>query len=181
MHRLRRDLTAVVVVDIQKRLMDIVCRRDKVIGSLVRLLEAAKRLEVTVLATEQNRKVFGPTIDAVRERLPEEAEDKLVFSAFGCKTVRQRMEERGLKQVLLTGIMSNVCVLQSGLDALEHGLDVHVVEDAVTAADEDDHRIGIDRLRQAGAVITNTETAIYEFLERAGTDEFRACLPLLRR
>lgn len=181
MTRLRRDRCALVVVDFQKRLMDIVVRRDRTIGNVIRLLEASRHLEVPVLATDQNHRVFEATIDSIRERLPEAPLDKLVFSAYAHEPVREKLQTLGRRQLLVAGIMTNVCVLQTTLDALEDGCSVHVVEDAVTAADEDDHRIGLDRLRQAGAVITNTETAIYELLERAGTEEFRACLPLLRR
>ncbi len=181
MTRLRRERCSLLIVDLQKRLMDIVVRRDSTIGNILRLLEATRILEVPILATDQNRKVFGSTLDAIRERLPSPPSDKLIFSAFAHEPIHAALERSGRRQLLVTGIMTNVCVLQTTLDALEDGFAVHVVADAVTAADENDHQVGLDRLRQAGAIITNTETTIYELLERAGTDEFRACLPLLRR
>jgi nicotinamidase-related amidase len=175
----RADAVA-IIVDVQERLLPQIAGGERVVRNIVKLLTAFEALGVPVLATEQNRKVFGPTAGPIRSRLPAEPHDKLVFSCLALEAVRDRLVELGRRQVIVAGIETHVCVCQTALDAVAAGYDVHVPFDACGAHTEEDHRIGLEKMRAGGVIPSSTEIVIFDLLERAGTDEFRRVLPLLK-
>ena len=105
---------------------------------------------------------------------------KVAFSCCGAEGFTARLEASGTRRVLLTGIEAHVCVLMSALDLLGRGLAVTVVADAVTSRSQANWRLAMDQLRQAGAVVTGTETVLFQLLGQADTDEFRELAPLVR-
>ena len=104
---------------------------------------------------------------------------KITFDCFGCPEFQARLQRLGGATLLITGIEAHICVCQTALTALG-SYKVQVVADAVSSRVELNHRTALERMAQAGAVVTTTEMAIYELLGRAGTDEFRATLPLVK-
>lgn len=179
---LQRETSVLVVVDVQKKLTPDLVDRESVLANLVRLVQAARLLAVPTLVTEQNPGALGPTLGSVAESLADyRPVAKQCFSALGSEDFTARLLRMERKQVVVCGIMTHVCVAQTALDALARGLAVHVVTDAVSAWQPLDHQRGLEKLRDAGAVLTTTEMAIYEWLERADTDAFKALLPLLKK
>jgi nicotinamidase-related amidase len=164
-----RDRAALVVVDVQEgfRSYDTFAEVARQCG---RLVEGAGILGVPVIATEQYPKGLQHTAPEVG--LPEDVArvEKSVFSAVRA----EGFDLAGRDQVLICGIEAHVCVAQTVLDLLEHGVAVQVVTDAVGSRHATDREVGLHRLDRAGATLTTVEAALLELCERAGTPEFKA-------
>ncbi len=181
-HLLRRDRAALVLVDFQERLHARVADRERVEAHALKLAEAARVLGLPVVVTEHAVDVLGPTIGPLRAVLGRgEPVQKIVFSCFGSEAFGARLESIGRPQLLLAGEETHVCVCQTALGALERGYAVHVARDACGARAGEDHTAGLEKMAGAGAIPCTTEMAIFEMLERAGTDEFRELLPVIKR
>lgn len=179
---LRRDQAVLVLVDVQDRLHAEMAGRDEVASRLVKLAEAAKVLSVPVIVTEHAVKAFGPTIEPVRAALASYAPvHKLVFSCFGSDEFRSKLESLGRTQVVVAGYETHVCVCQTALDARAAGYQVHLVRDATSSRTAADGAVGVEKMSGAGVLPATAETVIFELLERAGTDDFRALLPVIKR
>ena len=181
--RLTREGSTLVVLDVQERLfaaMDAE-HREEVVGNLKVLAAAARRLGLPILVTEQYPKGLGHTLPELREALgPVEPLEKVTFSCCDAEGFTARLKAAKTKQVILAGIEAHVCVLLTGLDLLAAGYSVHVAADAVTSRTQGNWRIGVDQLRQAGAVITTTESVLFQLLGKADTDDFRTLAKLIK-
>jgi nicotinamidase-related amidase len=171
--------TGLVVIDVQEKLMPIVPRAKALIRNIAFLLDAAKALAIPVQATEQYPRGLGPTVAELAARLPQR-HDKLDFSCCGVPAVVEFFHREARPKLLVTGMMTNVCVLHSVLDLLAEGFRVYVAADAVAASDEFDHEIALGRMEQAGAILTTAETAAFEWCGRAGTPEFKTVSKLVQ-
>ncbi len=177
---LHRDTAVLVVVDVQERLHPVMASP----GYLTRielLVTAAHRLGLPLLVTEQYPKGLGPTVPALAAltRVAPLAKDS--FSCIGEPEFRRALAATGRSQVVVTGIEAHVCVCQTALDLLAEGRSVHVPHDAVSSRRPGDRDRALDRLSRAGVVVTSTESALFELLERAGTDDFRALSKALKQ
>jgi nicotinamidase-related amidase len=181
---LSRAGTTLVILDVQERLFPAMDadHREEVMRNMKILAMAARRLGLPVLVTEQYPKGLGHTLPELTAALGAGVEPiaKVAFSCCGAEGFTSKLEAAKTRRVLLTGIEAHVCVLMSTLDLLGHGLPVHVVADAVTSRTQANWRLAMDHLRQAGAVVTSTETVLFQLLGQADTDEFRELAPLVR-
>jgi nicotinamidase-related amidase len=181
---LARDQSALVVIDVQERLFPAMDadHREEVMRNLKVLAATAQRLELPTLATEQYPKGLGHTLPEMKAALPAGLEpmEKVAFSCWAVESFRTRLAASGKRQILLGGIEAHVCVLMSALDLLAAGFAVHVVADAVTSRTQANWRLAMDYLRQAGAVVTTTETALFQLLGQADSDAFRELARLIR-
>jgi nicotinamidase-related amidase len=179
-----REQTAVIMIDVQERLFPAMDadHREEVMRNLKVLAAAARRLQLLTLVTEQYPKGLGHTLQELKEALPTGLEpiEKVAFSCWGVETFRSRLTASGARHVLVGGIEAHVCVLMSALDLLSAGYSVHVVADAVTSRTQANWRLAMAQLRQAGAVVTTTETALFQLLRQADTDDFRELARLIR-
>jgi nicotinamidase-related amidase len=179
--RVTRAKAALVVVDIQERLLPAIFEKERVVQNAIRLMKGATVLGVQVLATEQYRRGLGATVAEVAAAVPGFAPiEKLAFSACGAPGFTAALKAKGVSEAILCGIESHVCVSQTCLDLLDGGFRVVVVADAISSRTPENHRFGVDRMRAAGAVIASTEMILFELLEQAGTDEFKQILALVK-
>ncbi len=179
--RLKRPGAGLLVIDIQERLLPSIRERERLVLNAVRLIRGAAILGLPLFATEQYRKGLGATVAEVAASIRGfKPLEKLTFSACGEPGFQRALEDKGISDVILCGIETHVCVLQTCLDLLEAGLNVMVVGDAVSSRTPENHRLGLERMRSAGAVITSTEMVLFELLERAGTGEFKQILALVK-
>lgn len=179
--RLARTHAGLLVVDIQERLLPSMCTPRSVVDNAVRLARGAAILGLPLWVTEQYRKGLGPTVPEVVAAIPEFAPiEKLTFSAARAEGLPAALDSRSVADVILCGIEAHVCVTQTAFDLLAGGRRVFVVADATSSRTADNHRIGLDRMRHAGAIVVSTEMILFELLERAGTDEFKQMLPLVK-
>lgn len=176
-----RRQSLLLIVDIQERLAPAIHQSGPLIASNALLLDAAGRLGVPVAASEQYVRGLGPTVAALQP-LPADAWrfEKIHFSCTREPGFLERLAQYGRRQVLVTGTETHVCVLQTVLGLLDAGYTVFLIEDATSSRTPENRAAAIARMRDAGARIVTTEMVLFEWLERAGTDEFRALLPLIR-
>lgn len=171
---LNKDDSLLVIVDIQERLAVAMSEREKVITNTLHLIESAKLLGVPLLITEQYPKGLGPTVPEVRNAVQTYAPiEKITFSCCGEQFFMEAVKETGKKQVILVGMETHVCVLQTCIDLLAEGYDLHVVSDAICSRTKQNYKTALEYMRDAGAVITCTETVLFQLLEKAGSDEFK--------
>lgn len=174
---------ALVVVDIQQKLLPPIFNKDQLVRNSQLLVRLAKILSVPVMLTTQYSKGLGTTVPEIRSLLDgTEPIDKLEFSCFGSNHFRDALKALpgNRNTVLLCGMETHICVMQTALGALNEGYLVHVASDAVGSRTEWNWKIGLDRMRDAGAVISSTEMMMYELLRCSGTPAFKELLPYLK-
>ncbi len=179
--RLRRDESLLLVIDLQARLAPAIEAVDRVLERARFLIQAARRLKVPILATEQYPKGLGPTVPAIAELLePGEILEKIHFGCVDEPACAGRIAEAGRRQVVVIGTEAHVCVLQSAAALKEKGLAPYVVADAVGSRRAADKESALARLAQAGVPVVTSEMVAFEWLERAGTPEFKDLQALIR-
>ena len=169
--KLDPDRAALVVIDVQEGFRKAIRGFDRVAGAAIALIKGARATEVPILVTEQYPKGLGRTVSPVAEALPGDVEaiEKVCFSA----PEADGFDLAGRDQALLCGVETHVCVNQTALDLLDHGVEVHVASDAVGSRFDHDKSVGLEKMERAGAVITTVETALFELVARAGTPQFK--------
>ena len=179
---LDRSQAVLVVIDVQEKLCRAMDEKilERLTGNTVILQEAARELGLPMVATEQYVKGLGETLPVLKERLTDQALEKMTFSCCGDDAFVDRLKSLGRRQVIITGMETHVCVLQTVLQLLDAGFTVHVVRDAVMSRRKDNWFVGLEAMRDAGAVITSTEAALFQLLRVAGTDEFKKLSKLVR-
>jgi nicotinamidase-related amidase len=175
--KLDPERTTLVVVDVQEAFRKALPDFERVARATATLVRGADAIGIPVAITEQYPKGLGETVPEVAEHLPDDAKplEKVVFSAAEA----EGFDLRGRDQALVCGIETHVCVNQTVLDLLGSGAEVHIAEDAVSSRFEENKRVGLHKMEQAGAVLTSVETALFELLGRAGTDEFKQVQKLI--
>lgn len=180
-HRINRAKAGLVVVDIQEKFVPVIHELSRVIRNSLRLINGAAILRMPVFATEQYRKGLGATVPEIASAIPDFAPmEKTVFSCCGAPGFVEALRAREVQDILLCGIETHVCVAQTCLDLLEAGFRPFVVADAISSRTPENHRLGVERMRDAGAVIVSTEMILFELLERAGTEEFKRIQGLVK-
>lgn len=177
------DKCALMVIDIQERLMPVIDNQERVTARSVLMIKAARELNLPVLVTTQYVARIGPMLLPVAEALAGlEAVDKLEFDGFGNQAVREAVGRlpRQVDTILVCGVETHICVYQTVLGGLRAGFRMWVAADAVSSRTQENHAIGLERIRAAGGVVASTELIIYDLLGRAGTPSFKALLPLLK-
>ena len=171
---LNREDAVLLIVDIQERLAIVMKDRDRVVGNCQHLIELAKMIDLPVVVTEQYPKGLGRTVPELQSVLPEyKPIEKISFDCCCQSTFMQDLMGHKRKTVILAGMETHICVLQTALGLLKAGVNVHVVEDAVCSRSGENWRTGIEFMRDAGAVVTCTETVLFQLLKVAGTEEFK--------
>ncbi|MCX7793972.1 MAG: hydrolase [Thermodesulfovibrionales bacterium] len=166
--------SVLIIIDIQERLAQVMAERERVINNCLHLIELSKLLNIPIVITEQYPKGLGSTVKEIREALPEyKPFEKLSFNCCSEKGFMEIIEGIKRKKMIITGMETHICVLQTCLGLLERGLYVHVVSDAVCSRSEENKKAGLEFMRDAGAAITCTETVLFQALRIAGTEEFR--------
>jgi nicotinamidase-related amidase len=174
---LDRDRAALVIVDLQEGFRPAVLEFERVASNAGVLAQGFGAMRLPVTLTEQYPKGLGSTVPEVAEHLNGvRPVEKTVFS--GVRASGFNLGRRN--QALLCGIESHVCVWQTASDLLERGVEVHVARDAVTSRTEENRELGLDRMRDAGAVVTSVETALFELLGGAGDPEFKTVQALIK-
>lgn len=179
---LQAEQCALIVIDIQEKLLPPIFQKEQLIKNAQLLTRLAGILQVPTLATTQYAKGLGNTVPELRSLIPDDGIDKQIFSCFGsdvfCSMLKRLPGRRNT--LLLCGMESHICVAQTALNALREGYLVHVASDAVSSRTEWNWKIGLERMRAAGAVISSTEMMIYELLRSSGTSAFKQMLPHLK-
>jgi nicotinamidase-related amidase len=179
---LRVEDCVLAVIDIQEKLLPRIHENDRVLNDSQLLIRLANILGLPVVVTTQYSKGLGPTVPEVLSLLPDARPvDKIEFGCFGNGEFCSRVSQlAGRNTLLLCGIEAHICVMQTALGALSEGLNVHVAADAVGSRAELNWELGLERMRNAGCVISSAEMMIYELLGKSGSPAFKEMLQYLK-
>jgi nicotinamidase-related amidase len=180
---LEAEQCALIVVDMQEKLLPPIWEKDRLVRNVQLLIRLAGILKIPALVTTQYAKGLGNTVPDIASLLPDNPPiDKLMFSCFGsdvfCSLLKRLPGQR--TTVLLCGMETHICVMQTALGALRQGYLVHVASDAVSSRTKLNWRIGLDRMKSAGVVLSSAEMMMYELLRSSGAPAFKELLPYLK-
>jgi isochorismate hydrolase len=178
---LKRDDSALLIIDIQKRILPVILNHQSVVENTLKLIRGFKILSLPIYYTEQYPKGLGNTTDEILNELIElQPFEKMSFSCGGADNLFQEMKDKKLTQITIAGIETHVCVQQTVLDLLANEFRVSIAADAVSSRKETDYRFALERMRSNGAEITTTESILFELLEVSGTDVFKQVSKLVK-
>jgi nicotinamidase-related amidase len=169
---MNREDSALLVVDAQVKLLEIVPGSERIVWNIRRLLDAAAALGVPIAATEQYPDRLSPTVPELKERIGP-VPDKLCFSACACGEIFERWKSDNRNRVLVCGIETHVCIMQTALDLVAAGFEPYVAVDAIGARHVVDHETALRRMESAGVILTTTEAAMFEWCKTADRPEFK--------
>ena len=164
---MNRDDTALLVVDVQEKLIPSISGHQTLVWNIRRLLDGAKILSVPILGTEQYPQGLGHTLPELQSRIDNKLPEKLAFSCGECGDLFTGLPEQNVHRILVCGIETHVCVQQTVLDLMAAGFYVYVAVDAVGSRFETDKEIALRRMESSGATLTTTEAALVERWVRA--------------
>ena len=180
-HRLDRAQAQLLVVDMQQRMLPHIHQRDAITAATLKMIAAARAMEMPTVVTEQYPAGLGPTEPRVLEAVSAPPQiSKTTFSVCGDPVGRQVLGATNRPQVLLVGVETHVCVQQTALDLLEMQMQPVLLADAVSSRRPSDRMIAVERMRDAGVVVTTVESAIFELIHEAGTELFKRILPIVK-
>jgi nicotinamidase-related amidase len=170
---------ALLVVDLQDKLLALIPDRGAVVAKTVALIRGARALGLPVWATEQYPSGLGPSAAEIVELIPQR-EPKTTFHCCGVPQLLEQLYGRNIRHVTLAGIEAHVCVAQTALELLDLGFRVQVPADAVASRHDVDREFALRRLENAGAIISTTESVLFEWTERSDRPEFKAISELIK-
>ncbi len=171
---LNKEQTALLIIDLQEKILPVILNSDRVIKKSIQLIKGFKVLNLPIFYTEQYPKGLGQTHHEIKKELEGLTPIyKMSFSCFGADDLFLRLYDNNITSVVIAGVESHVCVMQTVLDLLANDFKVYLAADSVSSRTELDYKIATDRMRRHGAEVTTTESILFELLEVCGTDEFR--------
>ena len=174
------DNTVLVVIDVQGKLASLMHDRKNLYDNAARMIRAAAVLGIEVICTEQHPDGLGPTVTELAEHLNVEPIPKFAFSCRGEPAFEAALKLTRCTQVLLAGIETHICVYQTAMDLLAGGYEVYVLSDAVSSRTPDNRQLGLQRMKDAGAVMTGVEMALFEMLKVAKGDKFKQIVRIVK-
>ena len=179
--RILKEKTALLVIDFQERIFPAIWEHEKLLVTVPKLINGLKVLEIPVFVTEQYVKGLGPTVSGIAEAI--NGIERIEKSSFSCCDESRFMMElasSGRDHIIITGIESHVCVLQTVIDLIQNGYHPIVVEDCISSRNPNDKVMAVARMRQEGAVITTYESILFELLRYSGGETFKAISRLVK-
>ncbi|MGO9245152.1 MAG: hydrolase [Verrucomicrobiia bacterium] len=178
--RLTPQNSALVVIDVQEKLMNVMPQRAGTLAPIQKLIGAARVLKLPTLVTAQYIKGLGPVCTEIAEATPGITPmEKMAFSCCGSDEFLRAVKDLRRQRIILCGIEAHVCVQQTAIDLMKDYF-VYVAADAIGSRHRHDHKVAIERMRDCGAVITTVESAVFELLRESGTEAFKQILPLFK-
>jgi nicotinamidase-related amidase len=182
-HLLTSQNAIFLIIDLQEKLLPKIFEFERVRANCILLIKFAQIAGIPLLVTTQYERGLGPIVQEIKDALADvKPVDKVEFGCFENDHFLKEVKDLGHARntVVLCGIESHICLTQTALGALGKGYNVHVASDATSSRTQWNWDIGLDRMRQAGAVISSTEMILYEIMKRSDSNEFKAILPYLR-
>ncbi len=180
---LQPENCALLVIDVQEKLLPPIFNKETLVKNSALLIHAAQILQIPVLVTTQYARGLGNTVPELASLVADVTPiDKTEFGCFGkdvfCSAVKELPGHRNT--MLLCGMEAHICVMQTALGALDQGYIVHVASDAIGSRSEWNWQVGLERMQNAGAVISSTEMMIYELMRKSGTPQFKELLQYIK-
>ncbi len=182
---LSREKSHVLIVDVQDKLLNAIFGKDRVVDRCVRLVLGARKLGIPITLSEQYPQGLGPTVDSISDAFANDGfvADKTEFSCMRNALLKDRLHDlrrAGRSQVVGGGIEAHVCVTQTAIDLESQGFEAFVVADAVGSRSKLSRKLALTRLQKSGVDIVDSEMVLFEWMERAGTPEFKQLQALVK-
>ena len=177
---IQKENTGLLIIDIQEKLMPVVQDAEQVFANANRLLKGAGVLDIPILVTEQYPKGLGNTCSSIELPAQIQPIEKMCFSCMKSDSVLQQLKQQNITSLIIAGVEAHICVLKTALEALNTGLEVHIVADAVSSRTLANKQLALERMRQSGAYIVSTEMILFQLIHEAGTDAFKAISRLIK-
>jgi len=175
-----RDNTALVVIDLQEKFLPVIHNIKEVISNAEKVIKIFKILKMPIMITEQYPKGLGKTVESISNLIETEPIGKISFSCFGEERFLKIIGKFDIENLVLVGIESHVCVLNTAIDAVKRGYVPYVVVDATSSRKKIDYETSLKRMVQEDIYLTTTEILFYRLLEKAGTPEFREISKIIK-
>lgn len=176
--KLRREDCLLLVIDLQEKLMPVIYQNENIIKQTNILLKGMQILNVPIVVTEQYPNGLGNTCKEIELSATQSVYEKIAFSCMKDEAIKELLTRK--RQVIILGVEAHICVFKTALDLLIRGIEVHIVSDAVSSRTQENKTIALQRMQQSGAFIESTEMILFQLLNTAGTDEFRAISKLIK-
>ena len=173
--------TAILIIDVQDKLIKSIENRDMVIFNIKRIIEASYILNMPNFISEQNPQKLGTTVNTINSNKNEIPYSKLSFSCTKCPMLMKDLENKNVKNILLCGVETHICVQQTALDLFAHDYNVFVAIDAVGSRNIIDHEVALRRIENAGGIISTTESVIFEWCKSADREEFKDLSEIIKK
>ena len=173
--------TALLLIDIQEKLVKVIPNNKTLIVNIKKIIDASALMELRIYLTEQNPKKLGGTISAVIPQSEFKKYTKSQFSCIECSNLIDDLINNNIKNILVCGIESHICILQSSIDLIRNNFNVYIISDAIQSRKIYDHEISLIRLRDSGAIISTTETSIFELCKTADHKDFKGISKIIKR
>ncbi len=179
--RIDRDNAIGIIIDIQEKLLPHMFEKDEVIHNTNILINGLKQLDIPIMVTEQYRKGLGETVDKIAKQIEEFPHyEKISFSCCDDPKFTEHLELSTKRSVIIAGIESHVCVLQTAIDLKHRGFHPYVVANCISSRSPVDKEIALIRMQQEGIFLVTYESVLFELARKAGTDEFKAISKLVK-
>jgi nicotinamidase-related amidase len=179
--RISKNNTAAIIIDVQERLFPFIHEKEKLSGNIVRLINGLKALNIDIICTVQYSKGLGINIQPIREAIGNYSHiEKMSFSCCGSDEFCDVLAKTGKNNIIITGIESHVCVLQTVIDLINKNYQPVLIEDCVSSRNPNDKLIAVERMRQEGAIVSTYESILFELCEVSGTETFKAISKIVK-
>ncbi len=182
MHKtLNQDNSLLLIIDVQEKLVNML-NKNTIENKTAILAKAASILDIPTIVTEQYPKGLGNTMPSISINFSEKCKifEKTTFSVLGETEIKNSIKESGRKQIIICGIETHICVLQSAIELINEGYEVYIVKDACASRNKYEFKLAIERLQAAGAIITCVEMVIFELLKDSKNPNFKALQSLIK-
>ncbi len=176
-----RRKTALLLIDIQEKLINVIPDKANLLFNIKKITDAAKIFDLSIFVTEQNPLKLGKTEETLIGNYTHHKYSKMSFSCIECINLTKELHKRNIKTLLICGIETHVCVLQSSLDLIRQGFNIQIIADATKSRNNNDHQVALSRAREAGAIITTCETAIFELCKTSNNQNFKEISSIVKR
>ncbi len=173
--------TALIIIDVQEKLIKGIPHSENMIFNLNKVSDACQLLDVNTFYSEQNPQKLGNTIEELIKVKESNIFPKMSFSCYACNGLIKELELRKIENILITGVETHVCIMQSAFDFYRYGFNVQVISDAVMSRNSYDHNMAINRMANAGITISSSEMAIFELCKTASNSRFKEVSKIIKR
>ncbi len=177
-YRIEARNSALIIIDIQEKLMKAIPKKNELIKNIEKIKRALELLETKIYFTEQNPLKLGSTINSMNRHI--KTYEKMSFSCYYINDLKEELKSQKIKNVILCGVETHVCILQSAIDMIAAGFNIHIPVNAIGSRFEIDHKTAIDRFKSYNISLTTMETLIFEICKTADNDNFRAISNIIK-
>jgi len=180
-YRINRESAAAMVVDFQEKLMPAIAENSETEQTAAKLIQGLRALEIPMLVSQQYTKGLGGTVAGIAEALGDfEPVDKNTFSVLDSAEIKEKLEKTGAEDIILFGVETHICIEQSALDMLSAGFNVFLIADCCSSRQTRNSEIALERMRQAGVVVTTYEAILYEMMGSSKAEAFKAVSAIVK-